>query len=308
MCTGSTYIVRVTGIGFLFAGLASAAFTCGTGQVLITGSATSFCVSDSGYSNAWFSTNPPNSPTVDFNLLGDSAQFLIYTTAAGSTVGEWLSPTVAGNPTGTGFTTSVPVSNLSPVEAASTISDGTVRVAIDSTVIANNIKQTFMVTNIGSGTIVSMELVDYFHYFPYGSSHPTQGTLSYQPVPTIEGPGVLGLWAEGTFGTPGFVRDGGACGGPGIGPFTGCSTPDHFIINTPANVLLAVGNSATTPLPGGQTTAAMDSAGALSWSVTGLSLTNGQSQGFTIELVPEPATFGLILIGGIVCLGMRRKR
>jgi hypothetical protein len=79
------------------------------------------------------------------------------------------------------------------------------------------------------------------------------------------------------------------------------------MIGSPIAVLAAVANTGTTDLPGGQIVANMDSAGALSWRVTGLSLTTGQQQAFTIELVPEPATFAFMLIGGAVLLFRRRR-
>jgi hypothetical protein len=298
--TASKYLVRVALVGFLFSCAAFGAPLC------LTGSATTFCVSDSGNSNQWFSTNPPQVPNVNFNLLGETAQFLVYTLAGGGTVGRWLSPTVDGNVTGTAFVTAPGggVSSVSASEAVSTITDGTVNVGIDSKVINNNINQTFTITNIGSTAITSLELVEYFHYYPYGAATPGQGTLSFELVPTIENTYVAGLWAHGNSADPGFVREGGVCGGPGIG----CSTPDHYLIDSAANVFAAVGNTATINLGDGATSRAMNSAGALSWTKGGLNLTNGQSQSFTVELVPEPATFGLIVAGGLLCWVGRRRR
>ena len=80
------------------------------------------------------------------------------------------------------------------------------------------------------------------------------------------------------------------------------------MIGSPSAVLTAVASTGTTPLPGGQTMANMDSAGALSWKLNGLSLTTGQQTAFTIELVPEPSTFALLLIGGAALAFRRRKR
>jgi hypothetical protein len=274
---------------------ASAASICTTGAQ-ITGSATTFCVSNFGSSSEWYSSNPPGVPLPDFNLLGDSEQFLNYTLAGGGSGSQFLST----------FNVLTPVANINDSEAASMIGNGSVTISIDSRVIDNNIKQAFVITNIGSGTITSMEIVEYFHYFPFGSTHPSLGTLNYMPVPTIEGPYVLGLWASGT--GPGLVREGGVCGGPGAGPDIGCSPPDHYMIGAPGDVLAAVANTGTTDLPGGQTAANMDSAGALSWRVAGLNLTTGQQQAFTIELVPEPATFAFMLAGcALLAFGRRRR-
>jgi hypothetical protein len=284
---------RAIAFAGITAGVACAASVC-TAGAQITGSATTFCVTDFGSSNQWYSSNPPNTPLANFDLLGDTEQFLNYTLASGAIFSQFLSSL--------GVIT--PVANVSETEATSTIGNNAIRVAIDSKVINNNVKQTFTVTNAGIGIISSMEMVEYFHYFPFGSTNPGLGKLSYEPVPTIEGPYVLGLWGSGPGN--GLVRDGGVCGGPGAGPNIGCSTPDHYMVGTPSAVLAAVMNTGTTPLPDGPTLANMDAAGALSWKVTGLSLTNGQSQAFTIELVPEPATFAFLLIGGAM-LGLRRR-
>jgi PEP-CTERM motif len=279
----------------LSAGIAPAASICTTGAQIV-GPATTFCVSDFGSSNEWYSSNPPRMPLPAFDLLGDSEQFLNFTLASGTEVSRFLSS----------FTVITPVTNVSSTEAASTIGGSNITIDIDSKVINDNIKQTFTITNTGSGIITSMELVEYFHYFPFGSTNPTLGMLSYEPVPTLEGPYVLGLWARGPGN--GLVREGGVCGGPGAGPGIGCSTPDHYLIGSPSAVLAAVANTGTTDLPGGQTVANMDSAGALSWRVNGLSLATGQQQAFTIELVPEPGTFAFLLIGGGAVLAFRRRR
>jgi hypothetical protein len=234
---------------------------------------------------------------MNFDLLGDSEQWLNYTLAAGGGGSLFLSsfPNVV-----------IPVANVSDSEAKSTISNSDLTINIDSQVISDNIKQTFLITNTGSGTVTSVEMVEYFNYFPFGANDTTMGTLAYMPVPTIEGTYVLGLWASGA--GQGAVRDGGVCGGPGAGPGIGCSTPDHFVIGSPSAVLMAVQNSGSTSLPGGPTLANMDSAGALSWKLNGLSLTTGQQTAFTIELVPEPSTFALLLIGAAALAFRRRKR
>jgi hypothetical protein len=267
---------------------------CTTGAE-ITGMATTFCVSDFGSSTEWYSSNPPRTPLADFDLLGDSEQFLNYTFLGGGGGSVFLR----------NLSVVTTVANVSGSEAKSIIGNANITINIDSQVIEDNIKQTFLITNIDGGIITSLEMVEYFHYFPFGSTHPTLGTLAYMPVPTIEGPYVLGLWASGE--APGLVRDGGVCGGPGAGPEIGCSIPDHYMIGTPADVLAAVANTGTTDLPGGQTMANMDSAGALSWRVTGLNLSTGQQQAFTIELVPEPSTFAFLLIGA-AALALRRRR
>jgi hypothetical protein len=95
-------------------------------------------------------------------LLGDSEQFLNFALAV-AMFSQFLSA----------FNVITPVANVSSSEATSTIGGSNVTIGIDSKVINDNIKQTFTITNIGSGIINSMEMVEYFHYFPFGSTNPT---------------------------------------------------------------------------------------------------------------------------------------
>jgi PEP-CTERM motif len=103
---------------------------------------------------------------------------------------------------------------------------------------------------------------------------------------------VDGLWAS--FG----LHGGGTCGGPGIG----CSTPDTWDIGSPLNVQSDIESGTFNQNP----SMANPAAGALVWNVTGLNLGLGQSEQFTVEIVPEPSTLALLLLGG-AALWMRRR-
>jgi hypothetical protein len=49
-----------------------------------------------------------------------------------------------------------------------------------------------------------------------------------------------------------------------------------------------------------------NAAGALLWALPNLDLLPGQTTQFTVELVPEPGTLGLILSGAFCLLVLRR--
>ena len=257
------------------------------------GSNTTFCISDYGWSNGWFATGFPGDYPANTasNLLGDNAQAVSYT-LGGTTYTSWLTPVADNRHTGSDFTVVTPITKVSADEATSVVTDGRVDITIDSTVINNNIKQTFTITNETAGkTLTNITFTDYFNYFPYGASNQNLGTLTYTPVPTIEGTSVYGLWANGNYGDPGFIRSGGVCGGVGT---VGCTTPSGHEIGTTSSVFQDVSLGGTL---NGTNSATNDAAGALAWTAGNLNLAKGASQAFTVELVPEPETIALLLIG-----------
>jgi hypothetical protein len=174
-----------------------------------------------------------------------------------------------------------------------------VNVSINSTVVQDNIRMTFSIQNASQTPITSLQFVQYLNYFPYGSTQQTLGTMNYQPVPTLENTYVEGLWGAASPGTFVLVREGGACGGPGI---VGCSTPTAHDIGAPAAVIADV----EAGIFNGVNSANNNAAGALSWTLPNLDLLPGQTTQFTVELVPEPGTLGLILFGGFTLLVWRR--
>jgi len=256
------------------------------------GTNTTFCVSDYGWSNGWFATGFPGDypSNASSNLLGDNAQSVTYT-LSGASYTSWLTPMAEGRRTGSDFTVITPVSKVNNDQTTSVITDGRIDIVIDSSVVANNIQQTFTITNETTQTLTNLRFVDYFNYFPYGASNPNLGTLSYSPIPTLQNTYVYGLWASGNYGDAGFIRDGGVCGGVGT---SGCTTPTEHEVGTPSSVFFDVNIGA--PLDGSNA-AQNNAAGALAWDVNNLNLGTGASQDFTVELVPEPETVALLLIG-----------
>jgi hypothetical protein len=256
------------------------------------GSNTTFCVSDYGWSNGWFATGFPGDypANTSSNLLGDSGQAVTYT-LGGTTYTSWLTPDADGKHTGSDFTVVSPATLVNADQATSVITDGRVDITITSTVINNNIQQTFTVTNETTKTLTNIQFMEYLNYFPYGAGNTTLGTLTYTPVPTIQNTSVYGLWASGNYGDPGFIRDGGVCGGIGT---SGCTTPTGHEVGTPASVFedVSLGGALN-----GSNSAANDAAGALAWDASNLNLGQGASQSFTVELVPEPETIAMLLIG-----------
>jgi hypothetical protein len=219
----------------------------------------------------------------------------------GANFSSWLTPTLSIGGVPSDFTVVTPVAKLNNDEAQSVITDGRVNIGIDSTVVHDNIRMTFVIQNISQSPINSLEFVQYLNYFPYGSTNPNLGTMNYQLVPTLENTYVPGLWGGITFGsnTP-LVREGGACGGPGS---AGCSTPTSHDIGAPAAVIADIQAGTFNNV----NSANNNSAGALAWNIANLNLLPGQSTTFTVELVPEPATVALMLSGALFLFACWRK-
>jgi hypothetical protein len=175
-----------------------------------------------------------------------------------------------------------------------------VDISIDSSVVRNNIRMTFSIQNVSATPVSSLQFVQYLNYFPYGSTHPTAGTMNYQPVPTLENTFVEGLWGGLSPGPFVLIRQGGTCGGPGT---AGCSTPTAHDIGPPSAVIADVEAGTFN----GVNSANNNAAGALSWTISSLNLLPGQTTQFTVELVPEPGTPGLILFGACCLLVWRRR-
>jgi hypothetical protein len=264
------------------------------------GARTTFCISSYGWSNGWFATTTPGTApgNANINLLGDSAQFLSYT-QGGVAFPSWLTPTLSIGGVPSDFSVATPVAKLGNDEAQSVITDGRVSISIDSTVVQDNIRMTFSIENVSSAPIASLEFVQYLNFFPYGSTHPTLGTMNYQPVPTLENTFVEGLWGGTSPSSFVLIRQGGTCGGPGT---AGCSTPTAHDIGAPPAVIADIQAGTFN----GVFSANNNAAGALSWTIPNLNLLPGQTTQFTVELVSEPGTLGLILLGAFCLLVLRR--
>jgi hypothetical protein len=264
------------------------------------GARTTFCISSYGWSNGWFATTTPGTApgNANINLLGDSAQFLSYS-LGGSTFSSWLTPDLSIGGVTSDFSVNSPVSKLSNDQAQSAITDGRVNISINSTVVQDNIRMTFTILNASQTPITSLQFVQYLNYFPYGSTQPNLGIMNYEAVPTLENTYVEGLWGGNSPGSFVLVREGGACGGPGT---VGCSTPTAHDIGPPATVIADVAAGTFN----GVNSSPNNAAGALAWNLPSLNLLPGQTTQFTVELVPEPGTLGLILFGGLSLLVWRR--
>ena len=268
------------------------------------GNHTTFCVSSFGWSNGWFATtNPGTAPdNANINLLGDSAQYLSYTTDSGS-VGMWLTPTLSsGTSTGSTFTVATAVHKIDDNQAESVITNGDVNITINSKVVRNNIRMTFTILNLLDSTITNLQIVQYLNYFSYGSTNPDLGTMTYQKVPTLEDTMVDGLWVGSQNDGNVLIREGGVCGGPGT---AGCSTPDAHDIGAPEDVIADIYAGSFN----GVDSAPMNAAGALAWNLGDLQ--SLESTQFTVELVPEPGTTSMLLFGtaGLLVWSRRlRKR
>lgn len=200
----------------------------------------------------------------------------------------------------------------------STITDNLgLSIQIDNYLINNSLKQILTITgdsgvNPNFGNLEQWQVAEYFQYFPYGSGHDNStATLSYTYVPTTEQNYQPGLAAVGNGG---YWSAGNACGGFTAGPRYGCAGTagsGTYAIGAPSDVAAAINgntdgsgstyNNAAGPVMYG----ASAPAGALLWSTT----SSSANQVFVLELVPEPGTMTLMILGaGLGFLSLRRRR
>src|SRR5579872_4840738 len=195
-----------------------------------SGSNVTFCVSDYGWTNGWFTSDSPgNNPgNQGTNLLGDSAQFLSY--FLGTTQYQsWLTPDLSTGSVSSDFNVLTQVQG-SGDSATSEIGDAHgVDITIASAVVNDMLRQTFTVTNNTGQAMTNLVFGQYFNFYPGGANDTSVGTISYQLVTTIEGDTQLGLFVSAS----GAPYAGGTCGGPGN---AGCSTPNAHDLGTPSSV------------------------------------------------------------------------
>ena len=292
---------------------------------LANGSAT-YCVSDYGWSDAWFVGTAPAAYDPRFDVLsGDDAPNLHFAIKGGAAPPGavsgfgWISPIMDGGAlapsllTGSPWTVTTPVHFTAGTTAAQSLVhhplglDLLITTSLDPT--GQEITQRFRITNTTTGTIFDrLRFADYFNFHPNGSTaaNASKGSVSYNPLSgiTITGPD------DGTLIANGSMR------GERVDDAHGISLPSQTI---PLPVLDMV-QTDTYPGPGftpiDVASGPGDVAGGLAWDLVELApgafvefsifkladpLTDGTS-------MPEPAS-GLMLGGGLlILLASRRSR
>lgn len=267
------------------------------------------CMSSTGFTNSWY----PNDAalgvvTPSKNVLGESSQYLFFTNGSGM-YGGWLN---SNNGVDTGFFVrpggGITWNGTVATSSLTYKSGGTdlVQVDISTAPGQGGFKMTFGIKNLAGSAITDMNFYEYLIYYPYGADDQDKGTLFYQPVPTMENTYKPGLWGTAPDGNSwsGIVRSGGVCGGWG----DVCGSVTHYQVGDAATVRAqAAGN---VDLADGATSAANPAGGALQWDTpVAYSLASGDTQNFTLELVPEPGTWTMLALGaGLLVAAHRRRR
>ncbi|MBL8472660.1 MAG: hypothetical protein KF778_05010 [Rhodocyclaceae bacterium] len=270
---------------------------------LSNGTAT-YCVSDYGWSDAWFVGSAPAIYDPRFDVLsGDDAPNLHWSTGGAPLEASgfgWISPVMDGGtllptmPTGSLWSVLTPVHFIAGSFSAQSLVTHPVglQMLITTTLVpvGQQITQTFRITNATTGTTFdALRFADYFNFHPNGSFAPNQlkGTVSYDPLSGIT---ITGL-RDDTFIADGNMRGERVDDAHGRnGPFL--ALPIDVLDMVQTNVYLDPG-PAISPGPG-------DVAGGLAWDLGALA--PGESVEFSIfklaeplPRIPEPASLALVL-------------
>ena len=298
--------------GYVFGGIvfASATPPCSAGSVgetilPVKNSVQAYCVSDFGWSDSWFFSNPGAYDGNKDVLSGDDSPFIRYAVGPSHTAGNgngFFSPSLDQgtlNPTNIGSNWSVIQSlaySHSTDTATSVIQDATDHLVISilTQVVGQQVFLHFSFLNNGAQTIDNLRFGDYRNFHPNGSKNGktenVQGTTSFTA-------------ANGTVTTSGnrtlstFIAD---------GIVFGDRKPDVHQVGTITDVLSAIRSNAYTGSNG--PVGPGDYAAAIAWDLG--SLAPGQSTAFVIakELAsPEPSTLVLLGIGTVLLAISRRK-
>ena len=211
-------MVRTTCLGALCSLLMSNAFAVAVAPCtdalgldiipLSNGSAT-YCVSDYGWSDAWFVGSAPSKydPRLDV-LSGDDAPNLHFGILGGPSPPAasgfgWLSPIMDGGSlsalflTGSPWTVTTPVHYTTGGNAAESVilHPLGLQILIATTLdpLGHEINQRFRITNTTTGTtFVDLRFADYFNFHPNGSTvgDALKGTVTYSPLGGIRITGI----------------------------------------------------------------------------------------------------------------------
>jgi hypothetical protein len=301
--------VILLGVAGVSVGRASIVPPCSAGAageniIPVTSGTITYCVSDFGWSDAWFVGTPAGyDPNKDV-LSGDDAFNLKYTTATGGRAGlGWLSPSLdkgllSAQPVVSAYSIVTPVHLTGTNSAESIIAnpDG-LRIVIDTYALGPGVVIQLGITNTSQTTISNLRLSDYFNFHPNGSISPLNfdGTTSY---------------ANGcitTTGVPIALLSGTMCGS---------SAPSAFDVGLAygaSPVWADVQNNTFNNNPG--PVGPDDSAGALAWDLGNIA--SGATVTFTVGKndtpgiprndAPEPASI-LLSAGALAAIMAGRYR
>jgi hypothetical protein len=262
-----------------------------------------YCVSDYGWSDAWFVGNPlVYTPTLDL-LSGDDALNLNYLAPVGG-IGSgtgWISPsldqgTLVAQPVPSRWTVITPLHYTGASSVESTIGnpDG-LRMTINTSAIGTGVQLTLFITNGSTSPIDGLQLADYFNFHPNGTVNNLDGTTSVR---------------NGCIVTTGFqnttlLTDGYMCG---------LTQPTSFEVGSASGanpVWMDVQNISYLDFMG--PVGPGDTAGALEWDLGNLAA--GQTVVFAVgkdliptppDSAPEPASVWLAA-GALVLCAIRNR-
>lgn len=289
--------------------------------VPISNGLATYCVSDYGWSDAWFVGSAPvvYDPRLDV-LSGDDAPNLHFGIRGGARWEEasgfgWISPVMDGGflepirPTGSPWTVTTPVSLLMGTTTATSVVSHPIglELAIETTLEpgGQEIRQTFTLSNVSTAlTFEDIVFADYFNFHPNGSDVDNfrLGTMTYSPLGglRVTGPD------DGTLIAFGSMRGERVDDWHGTN-FTFATVPDIAIDQ--AQTLIypdqTLPDEAFTAGPG-------DAAGSLAWRLDPLA--PGESVSFTIfklaeplGRVVEPGALWLLSLGLLTAALVRRQ-
>lgn len=249
-----------------------------------------YCVSDYGWSDAWFVGTAPAIYDPRFDVLsGDDAPNLHWSVGGAPLAASgfgWISPIMDGGsllpsmPTGSAWTVVTPVHFIAGSLAVESLVEHPVglEMLITTTLdpVGQAITQTFRITNTTTGTTFdALRFADYFNFHPNGSFAPNQlkGTVTYDPLSGITITGIR----DDTFIADGSMRGERVDDAHGRnGPFL--ALPIDVLDMVQTNDYLDPG-AAFAIGPG-------DVAGGLAWDLGALA--PGESVAFSIFKLAEP--------------------